>query len=469
MTEFAPGAIVAGRFRIDRVLGSGGMSLVYAARHTVSRKRVALKVLRELPATQPATRRRFLREARAACAVHHPNVLEIDDVIELPDGTLVLVMDLLEGESLAKRLARVGPLPLSELAPIMMQVIAGVSAAHAIGIVHRDLKPENIFLLDGGATSVDVKVIDFGIAKFTARAGDAARSQTETKAGAMIGTPFYMSPEQVHGEGVDPRSDIWALGVILYEALSGVRPFDGETVPRILLRITKGMIVPIERHVPDLPPALASLIGRMLRKDCRERPSDLKDLLRVLSESSLRSTIYVPRRTEATASGLRRASQRPVAISTRPAPPSRAFAWALSGALALCAVAAVLLAVSYAPAGPWPAPATAVIAPAADSPPAQAVAAPLPEPSRAPQAAAAIFLTPAAGAASGRPAPAAAATHPPAAQAASGEAAGAAGPDAGERTPPALGPWRPNRFPPIDRTNPWTRDTAGTAVVAGHE
>jgi serine/threonine-protein kinase len=314
MDGLTVGTLIAGRFLVERLIGEGGMCLVYAARHTLTRKRLALKVLRRAHAANPATRRRFLREARAACAVRHPNVLEIDDVLELPDSTLVLVMDRLDGESLARMLARRRRLPLPELAPIMMQVIDAVSAAHAIGIVHRDLKPENIFVGHPRSEPASVKVIDFGVAKLTAEAGDAARSDTETRLGAMLGTPYYMAPEQVVGAlDLDYRADIWSLGVILYEALSGVRPIDGHTVPEILLRVTRGDILPLEERVPQIPRRLADVIASMLNVERDERPATLRELRRILRECSPHA------QTLASAAGPtasnRSPSQRPVAFS----------------------------------------------------------------------------------------------------------------------------------------------------------
>jgi serine/threonine-protein kinase len=311
MDGLAVGSVIADRFLVERLIGEGGMCLVYAARHTLTRKRLALKVLRNAHAANPGTRRRFLREARAACAVRHPNVLEIDDVLELPDSRLVLVMDLLDGESLARTLAQRRRLPLAELAPILIQVIDAVSAAHAIGIVHRDLKPENIFVVRAASGVASVKVLDFGIAKLTASDGDAARSDTETRMGAMLGTPYYMAPEQVLGASdLDYRADIWSLGVILYEALSGVRPIEGHTVPEILLRVTRGDIVPLEDRVPGLPRAVADAVAQMLNVEREERPATLRELRRILRECASRGTA-----TPAPTTYNRTPSQRPVAFS----------------------------------------------------------------------------------------------------------------------------------------------------------
>jgi serine/threonine-protein kinase len=279
---FQAGSVVAERYRIDALLGEGGMGVVYAATHTVTGKRLALKVLRENHAKDATTRHRFMREARASCAVHHPNVLEIDDVIELADGTPLLVMDLLEGESFGARLEREKKLSLPELAPLMLQVVSAVGTAHQMGVVHRDLKPDNIFLeraRDGGIT---VKVLDFGIAKVTLEA-DAAQSRSITGTGAILGTPYYMAPEQMFGErDVDHRADIWSLGVILYEALAGVRPTQAENIGQVFKIVMTNTIKPIEKAVPELPLPIAQIVGRMLSRDRDDRPGDLREVAATL-------------------------------------------------------------------------------------------------------------------------------------------------------------------------------------------
>ena len=177
--SLAPGALIAGKFRLERSLGEGGMGVVWQAVHTVTRKPVALKFLKRDGSDDGRAIQRFLREARAACAVRHPNVVAVHDVLELEDGSPVMVMDFLEGETLAQRLSRERTLRLAEASRIMSLVCAAVGAAHALGIVHRDLKPENIFLSTSRAGS-DIKVLDFGIAKLTANDGDAAATGTAT-------------------------------------------------------------------------------------------------------------------------------------------------------------------------------------------------------------------------------------------------------------------------------------------------
>ncbi|WP_437914341.1 protein kinase [Sorangium sp. So ce302] len=311
-----PGALVASRYRVDRQLAEGGMGVIWAATHLANGERVALKLLRPGTAEDASTRRRLVREARAAAAVDHPNVPSIHDVLELDNGTPFLVMDLLEGESLRDKLLREAQIPLPELSRILLPVISAVGTAHALGIVHRDLKPDNIFLLTpaaaaprgspgaaahaaavppsgapapGSADSGDapeaaqhdarVRVLDFGIAKVTAAPGETSWSWGRTGSGEMLGTPYYMSPEQILGEhDVDHRADIWSLGVILYECLTSVRPTEAENMGKVMKRILTGSIQPIGESAPTLPADVAAMIDRMLSPDRAQRPADLREV-----------------------------------------------------------------------------------------------------------------------------------------------------------------------------------------------
>ena len=191
-------------------------------------------------------------------------------------------MDLLEGETLGAILHRDRRVALAQLATILLPVISALQAAHGLGIIHRDLKPENVFVCRTGST-LDVKVLDFGIAKLTAEGGLAAQTQALTDTGAMVGTAYYMSPEQVFADkDLDARSDIWSLGVIMYECLSGVRPTEADTIARVLKRIVAADIEPIATLCTDLPEDVSSLIGRMLSGDREKRPQDLSEVLEVL-------------------------------------------------------------------------------------------------------------------------------------------------------------------------------------------
>src|SRR6185295_14086214 len=189
--SLAPGTVVAGRYRLDRVLGQGGMGVVWAATHTITRRGVAMKFLKGPAHARPEMRQRFLREARAASAVKHPSVVEVHDVFELDDETPVMVMDLLSGETLAQRIETLGKLSLDELATILLPVVSAVGTAHARGIVHRDLKPENIFLSVNDEGKTEIKVLDFGIAKLSNADSDVLVQSQLTGTGSMLGTPFY--------------------------------------------------------------------------------------------------------------------------------------------------------------------------------------------------------------------------------------------------------------------------------------
>ncbi|WP_437609494.1 serine/threonine-protein kinase [Sorangium sp. So ce834] len=307
--NLVPGALVASRYRVDRQLAEGGMGVIWAATHLASGERVALKLLRPGATEDASTRRRLLREARVAAAVDHPSVPSIHDVLELDNGTPFLVMDLLEGESLRDRLVRESRIPLPELSRILLPVVSAVGTAHALGIVHRDLKPDNIFLLapdaaappgapgaDPGAAEEScsvapapcvpdddagarVRVLDFGIAKLTAAHGETGWTSGRTGTGEMLGTPYYMSPEQILGEhDVDHRADIWSLGVILYECLTSVRPTEAANMGKVLKRILTGAIRPIGEIAPALPADVAAMIDRMLRPDRAQRPADLREV-----------------------------------------------------------------------------------------------------------------------------------------------------------------------------------------------
>jgi serine/threonine-protein kinase len=281
--DFEPvaGALVASRYRLDRLLGEGGMGQVWAATHVVTQRAVALKLLRWSLARDERYRRRFVREARAASRVSHPNVIEIHDILENPGETPTLVMDLLEGESLRDRLRKQGTLSLEETARILRPALAAVATAHQRGVVHRDLKPENIFIARV-PEGTRVVVLDFGIAKLTALEGVPAQTATLTTDGSMLGTPYYMSPEQVYGEDVDHRTDVWSLGVILYECLTGRRPTEAESLGQILKIITHHEIVPIDELAPHLPHGVATLVMAMLDTDRNGRPASLEEVARVL-------------------------------------------------------------------------------------------------------------------------------------------------------------------------------------------
>jgi serine/threonine protein kinase len=280
VAELAAGTTIHG-YRIDRHIGRGGMGDVHLAHHAESNRWVALKSMHEAAAANDEFRKRFRREARAAMAVHHPNVVKVHEIFE-NDGVPYIAMEYLEGESLEERMTREGALPLRLVARLMVRVTSAVGTAHAMGIVHRDLKPENIFLV-GDAADPDVKVLDFGIAKLTATEGAAAETAALTKTGMLMGTPYYMSPEQAFGDKtIDQRSDVWALGIILYRALSGVLPTKAAGFGEVFRLVVKVDPEPLEKLVPGLPPDVSRLAVAMLQKSRDKRPWDLRECHDVL-------------------------------------------------------------------------------------------------------------------------------------------------------------------------------------------
>ncbi len=274
-----------GRFKVVSLLGAGGMGEVYRARDMRLGRDVALKVLPADVASDTERLRRFEHEARAAAALNHPNILALHDIGE-HDGTPYLVTELLEGEGLRERIAR-GPLPVKEAVRIAIQVARGLAAAHGKGIVHRDLKPENLFVTSDGT----VRILDFGLASLRGEAegeGPPTESPTVTKltrAGTILGTAGYMAPEQVRGQKVDQRADIFAFGCVLYEMLTGRRAFSGDTPADTLGAVLKDEPVKLDAAAGDVTPALAQLVARCLEKRPENRFSSAHDLALALSDA----------------------------------------------------------------------------------------------------------------------------------------------------------------------------------------
>lgn len=270
------GCLVGDRYRLEAEIGRGAMGSVWSATHTLSGKRVAVKLLRR-PEREDLVRR-FLLEARAACAVSHPSIVAVHDVFLLDDGTPAMTMDLLAGETLAAHLARCGPLDPESAARIFLPLVSGVGALHAAGIVHRDLKPDNVFVVEGATGAQRIRVLDLGVAKLFGT--DAGATET----GATLGTPAYMAPEQAMGaHDIDLRADVWAIGAMLYEALSGARPVDGENQGQVVRALLTGAITPLEVITVDVPDALTAMVSAMLQKDRAERPADLRAVAATLA------------------------------------------------------------------------------------------------------------------------------------------------------------------------------------------
>jgi len=270
-----------GSYVVRRKLGEGGMGVVYVGVHTQLGQEVALKLLLPEVSQNPEIVARFFNEARAASRINHPGIVRILDVGQAPDGSAFFVMELLAGESLAARMRR-GPMPVAKACLIVRQVAGGLAAAHRTGIVHRDLKPDNIFLapdpdVAGGERA---KILDFGIAKLTAD----AQNLSTTRTGTLLGTPYYMSPEQCRGaRDVDWRADIYALGCILYELLTGRRPFDGEGLGEILGKHQFVAPAPPRAIVPSLPPELEAVTLRALAKNPSDRQQSMDELAEALA------------------------------------------------------------------------------------------------------------------------------------------------------------------------------------------
>jgi serine/threonine-protein kinase len=266
--ERRTGEIIGGKYRVVRFLAAGGMGVVYEAQHTVVKRRFAVKFLRPELTERRESLARFQREAQTAGALESENLTAAVDFGIAGDGSPYIVMEYLVGESVEALLDRDGRLPLERATDLVQQACRGIQAAHAAGIVHRDLKPQNLFLCRREDGTDLLKVLDFGIAKLEA----ADRNNAATETGAVLGTPAYMSPEQARGEkSIDHRADVYALGAILYELLSGRKPHPGDSHNAILHHIATQPAVPLDSVEPELPAPLVLAIGRTLFPDPEER------------------------------------------------------------------------------------------------------------------------------------------------------------------------------------------------------
>jgi serine/threonine-protein kinase len=281
----APGDVILdGKYRIEKILGVGGMGAVMMATHVALGQKAAFKFL--LPGVardHPEAGERFLREARAVCNVRGDHVVRVVDVGRLDGGTPYMLMEYLEGSDLADHLEGSGALPIAPAVDIVLEACEAIAEAHAAGIVHRDLKPSNLFLARRPDGSSTVKVLDFGISKNLAAEGSGIRD-TLTRPGAVLGSPMYMSPEQIRGSrSVDARADVWALGVILHELVTGAPMFSGETYSAICAAVASDPPTPLRRVMPGAPDALEDAILRCVEKAPERRFQSVAELARAIA------------------------------------------------------------------------------------------------------------------------------------------------------------------------------------------
>jgi len=308
------GQLLAGKYRVERVLGQGGMGVVVAAHHLVLDEVVAIKFLLPEALESSEAVARFEREARAAVKIKSEHVARVTDVGRLETGAPYMVMELLRGRDLGVLLREEGPLSLTDVADYLLQAGEAIAEAHGLGIVHRDLKPPNLFLTHRADGSSCVKVLDFGISKLTNARGGGDQVMTSTL--AVMGSPLYMSPEQLmSARNVDLRTDIWALGVICFELLTGKLPFDGETLPQLCMSINLSPPKPVRAYRPDLPLEVEQMILRCLSKDPAQRFANVAALATELVK-------YAPRHAQLSAERIERLARSagfpPAAPAARP-------------------------------------------------------------------------------------------------------------------------------------------------------
>ncbi len=258
------GQVVGGKYKLLRLLGDGGMGSVYEASHEMLGTHVAVKVLHSELLRRSGLIERFLQEARVSAQIRSPHVVQVTDVDRTPEGVAYLVMELLQGEPLASVVKREGKLSVATACEYTLQILSALEAAHALGVIHRDLKPDNVFLTYAGGKPV-IKLIDFGIAKLKRAEGSAPQAKNLTVAGMLMGTPEYMAPEQAYAaDKVDVRADLYSVGCMLYEMLSGQTPVSGEDPRVVVLKVERGEVTPLVHLSPQVPPEVAGFVHRAM-------------------------------------------------------------------------------------------------------------------------------------------------------------------------------------------------------------
>ncbi|WP_437319936.1 protein kinase domain-containing protein [Sorangium sp. So ce385] len=347
------GDVLKGKYRVVRVIGAGGMGAVLEAHHLVLNQRVAIKLVLPDAAKRDGSVQRFLREARAASSLRSEHVARVLDVDTLDGGLPYLVMDLLEGADLSARLRAEGRLPIEEACEIGVQVCEALSEAHARGIVHRDIKPGNLFVTRRADGSPLVKVLDFGIAKHLGPA-EAMGAESLTSQNALVGSPLYMSPEQMRSSrGVDTRSDLWSLGVALYQALSGKLPFEAETFGELILCVMQERPAPLSSLRGELPEALSRAVMRCLERSPDDRWQDVAALAAALAPFAPARCRPLVDRAQATLAASERGSRPALPDGPPPAADLAPAAGAPFGSAATLPAASAPPVSSTLPAGPF--------------------------------------------------------------------------------------------------------------------